>query len=91
MTTLIAYCQANFKMVKAVCFVLLALVAGAALLVDTHHAHTWVERHFPFFWSFFGFGAAAAIIGLARWLGRSGIQAGPGIYACDHTTTCEGE
>ena len=59
MTHLIAFLQANEKSVRAVCWALLAVFAGATLFVDNHHAHTWVERHVPFFWSFFGFGAAA--------------------------------
>jgi len=75
MTTLIARLQARMKTVRTICFVLLAVIAVASLLVDTHHAHTWAEHHIPFFWSLFGFAAAAVIIGVARWFGRSGIQA----------------
>ena len=91
MTHLIAFLQANEKSVRAVCWALLAVFAGATLYVDNHHAHTWVERHVPFFWSFFGFGAAAVIIGVARWLGRSGIQTGPEVYGCAQSATCEDE
>ena len=91
MTNLLAFLQANEKTVRAVCIALLAVFAGATLFVDTHHAHTWVERHVPFFWSFFGFGAAAVIIGVARWLGRSGIQTGPEVYGCAHPASCEDE
>lgn len=91
MTNLIASLQAHLKTVVVVCFVLLGLVAGSALLVDTHHAHTWVEQHMPFFWSFFGFCAAAVIIGVARWLGRSGIQVSIDYYDCPNSTTCEEE
>jgi predicted tellurium resistance membrane protein TerC len=80
MTTLIATLQARVKTVVAVCFALLAVVAVASLLIDTHHAHTWAEQHVPFFWSLFGFAAAAAIIGVARWFGRSGIQAPADAY-----------
>ncbi|MCL2789274.1 MAG: hypothetical protein FWD79_01375 [Desulfobulbus sp.] len=80
MTTLIAYLKARMKTVVAVCVVLLAVIAVASLLIDTHHAHTWAEQHVPFFWSWFGFAAAALIIGAARWFGRSGIQAPADAY-----------
>ena len=87
MTTLIASLRANAGTVKTVCFAALACIAVASLLVDTHHAHTWSEQHIPFFWSLFGFAGSTALIGLTRWLGRSGIQAGPEVYcpgaACD--------
>ena len=65
MTNLLASLQANEKTVRAVCWALLAVFAGATFFVDNLHAHTWAERHVPFFWSFFGFGAAAVIIGVA--------------------------
>ncbi|MDR2550110.1 MAG: hypothetical protein LBD10_07935 [Desulfobulbus sp.] len=80
MTTLIAYLQARLKTVVTVCLVLLAAIAVASLLVDTQHAHSWAERRVPFFWSLFGFAAAALIIGVARWFGRSGIQARVDVY-----------
>ena len=89
MTNLIASLQAHLKTVVVVCFVLLGLIAGSSLLVDTHHAHTWVEQNLPFFWSFFGFCAAAVIIGVARWLGRSGIQAPTDFYDSKNSTPCE--
>ena len=91
MTNLLASLQANEKTVRAVCWALLAVFAGATFFVDNHHAHTWAERHVPCFWSVFGFGAAAVIIGVARWLGRSGIQTGPEVYGCPHSATCEDE
>ena len=89
MTNLIASLQAHLRTVVVLCFVLLGLVAGSSLLIDTHHAHTWAEQHVPFFWSFFGFGAAAVIIGVARWFGRSGIQAPTDFYARPTSTPCE--
>ena len=91
MTNLIAYLQTHQKTVVPVCWVLLAVIAGSTLLVDTHNAHTWAEQHVPFFWSFFGFAAAAVIIGVARWFGRSGIQASPDFYTCPTSTPCEEE
>ena len=91
MTNLIAFLQTRVKTVVAVCYVLLAAIAASTLLVDTHHAHTWAEQHVPFFWSFFGFAAAAVIIGVARWFGRSGIQAPPDFYTRSTSTPCEEE
>lgn len=90
MTALIASLQARIKTVVTVCYVLLAVIAAGSLLVDTSHAHSWAEQHVPFFWSLFGFGAAAIIIGAARWFGRSGIQAEADVY--DRTLSlCEEE
>ena len=91
MSDLVALLQGHQKTAKAICWVVLGVVAGSSLLVDTHHAHTWVERHVPFFWSFFGFGAAAAIIGIARWFGGSGIQVRPDFYGCADAKACEEE
>ncbi len=91
MTNLIAYLQVHLRTVVAVCFALLAVIASSTFLIDTHQAHTWVEQHIPFFWSFFGFAAAAVIIGTTRWLGRSGIQARTDFYACPTSTSCEEE
>ena len=80
MTAFIALLRDNPRTVRTICAVALACIALASLLIDTHHAHTWVEQHVPFFWSLFAFGGSAAIIGLTRWLGRSGIQTGPEVY-----------
>lgn len=91
MTSLIEYLRARLKTVVIVCFVLLGLIAGSSLLVDSSHAHTWAEQHLPFFWSFFGFGAAAAIIGFARWFGGSGIQAPTDFYDRPNSTPGEEE
>jgi len=91
MTALIAYLQARLKIVVTVCFVLLAVIAGASLAIDTHHAHTWAEQHVPFFWSVFGFAAAAVIIAAARWFGRSGIQAPTDFYDRSTFSACEEE
>ena len=80
MIAIIKYLQARLKTVVVVCYVLLAVIAASSLLVDTHHAHSWVEQHVPCFWSLFGFAAAAVIIGATRWFGRSGIQAPTDFY-----------
>ena len=70
MIKLIEYLQARMKTVVMVCIVLLICIAAFAAAVDKHHAHTWVEQNIPFFWSIFGFCAAAALIGLPAGLVR---------------------
>lgn len=80
MMTWIASLRANAGAVKAISAVALACLALGSLLIDTHHAHTWVEQHVPFFWSLFAFAGSAALVGLTRWLGRSGIQTRPEVY-----------
>jgi succinate dehydrogenase hydrophobic anchor subunit len=80
MTRLIDYLQQHVTAVAKVCYGLLVLVAAFAAIVDKHHAHTWVEQNIPFFWSIFGYCAAAAIIGIACWFGKSGIQASEDYY-----------
>ena len=59
---------------RLICYLLLAGIALLSLLVDKGPAHTWAGKHIPFFWSVFGFAAAAAAIGIGRWSGHSGIQ-----------------
>lgn len=89
MNTFIDYLQAHLKPVIGVCIGLLICIVGFAMIVDTSHAHTWVEKHIPFFWSLFGFAAAATIIGFTRWFGRSGIQAREDYYESPALTTSE--
>ncbi len=62
------------RAVRLTWYVFLAGIALLSLMVDKSHAHTWAEKHIPFFWSIYGFVAAAAAIGIARWYGHSGIQ-----------------
>jgi len=71
---MIEYLQARLQIVKWTCYLLLAGIIVFACVVDRGHAHTLVERMIPFFWSVFGFIAAAIIIGVARWYGHSGIM-----------------
>jgi hypothetical protein len=83
MNKLIDYLRDRLPTVAGTCYGILAVVLAYSLSVDTGHAHTWVEKHIPFFWSFFGFGAAAAVIGIARWYGHSGIMTRPDYYEQD--------
>lgn len=89
MNHLLAYLRDRLPTVIGTCYGILALILAFSLIVDTGHAHTWVEKHIPFFWSFFGFGVAAVIIGFARWYGHSGIMTRPDYYDQDAECTCK--
>ena len=80
MNKLIDYLRDRLETVIKTCYGMLAIVLAYSLYVDTSHAHTWVEQNIPFFWSLFGFAAAAIIIGTAYWFGHSGIMARKDFY-----------
>jgi hypothetical protein len=42
--------------------------------VDKSHAHTWMEKYIPGWWSIFGFIACVLIIILSKWYGHLGIM-----------------
>ena len=54
--------------------VLTLLVVIDIVFVDKEHAHTWVEKYIPGWWSLFGFGACVLIIILSKWYGHLGIM-----------------
>ncbi len=88
MNTLIEYLRERLKIVIGTCYGILAFVLAYSMYVDKSHAHTWVEQNIPFFWSIFGFAAAAAIIGIAFWFGHSGIMVREDYYEKDSTHCC---
>jgi len=88
MNNLIDYLRDHLKTVIKTCYGILALVLAYSMYVDKSHAHTWVEQNVPFFWSFFGFGAAAIIIGVAYWFGHSGIMARKDFYDEKNNSHC---
>lgn len=72
---LIDYLKARLSAVRIFCYVGIAvIIIGSLILVDTHHAHTWAEKHIPGFWALFGLISTIVLIFVAGWLGRSGIQ-----------------
>ena len=83
MNNLIEYLRERIRTAIGTCYLVLALVLAYSLYVDKGHAHTWVEQHIPFFWSLFGFGAAAVIIGFVYWFGHSGIMVREDYYEKD--------
>ena len=88
MIKLIDYLRERIKAVILACYILLALIVAFAAMVDRSHAHTSVEQNISFFWSLFGFVAAAVIIGIAYWYGRSGIQVRTNYYDCPMKDDC---
>ena len=72
---LIEYLKDRLPALRAFCYGGIAVIILASLiLVDTHHAHTWAEKHIPGFWAIFGLVSAVVLVFIATWLGRSGIQ-----------------
>jgi hypothetical protein len=71
---LIDYLKERLRLVILFCYVGIAGIVVWSLTVDTHHAHTWVEKSIPAFWGLFGFCACIVIIFFARWYGKSGIK-----------------
>lgn len=70
----IDYLRERLQGLKLFFFGGIAAIAVWTLQVDLHHAHTWVEKHIPFFWGFFGLLSATVIIFFSRWWGRGGIK-----------------
>ena len=93
MKTLIDYLRERLNIVRGTCYGLLAITLAYSLYVDTSHAHTWVEKHVPFFWSVFAFGGAAVIIGIVYWFGHSGIMVREDYYEKNsaHCCGCSGD
>lgn len=60
---------------------MIAIVLGS-LFVDTHHAHTWMEKYIPGFWSIFGILSSIILIFFARWLAGAGIERKEDFYDC---------
>ena len=88
MNKLIDYLRDRLETVIKTCYGILAITLAYSLYVDTSHAHTWVEHNVPFFWSLFGFAAAAIIIGVAYWFGHSGIMARKDFYDENNKSHC---
>ena len=71
---LIEFLKARPLTVKYCCYgLLVAIILWSMIAVDTHHAHSWLEK-IPGFWSAFGFIAAGIVVFVARWLAKSGIE-----------------
>lgn len=59
---------------------LIALITGVAIViwsiagVDASHAHSWMEKHVPGFWSLFALAACIILIFFVKWFSNCGIQ-----------------
>ncbi|WP_041277716.1 hypothetical protein [Desulfotalea psychrophila] len=74
MTNIIEYLQKNGRLVRMLIFLATAiLLLWSFFGVDSHHAHTWAEKHIPFFWSIFALLSTVVLIFFAGWFSK-GIQ-----------------
>ncbi|WP_136798549.1 MULTISPECIES: hypothetical protein [Desulfosediminicola] len=71
---LIESLKRHAQMVKLCCYIGVGLIVfWSAVAVDTHHAHTWLEK-IPGFWSLFALLSCIVLIFFAVWFGKAGIQ-----------------
>ena len=77
---LIDYLRDRLQYVIYSCYGAMAFIIIWSMTVDTSHAHTWAEKMIPGFWALFGLGSCAIVIMVARWYGKSGIQAREDYY-----------
>ncbi len=80
MTNVIEFLQAHLKVVTWCCLGALAGIALFSMTIDTSHAHSWVERHVPAYWSLFGFIAATIIIIISHLAAKAGLQVPEDFY-----------
>jgi len=72
---LIDFFRDRLKATIYACYGVLAfLVVLDIAAVDKTHAHTWMEKYIPGWWSLFGFVACVLIIILSKWYGHLGIM-----------------
>lgn len=72
---LIDYLRDRMQQVVRICYGVLALlVVNDLVFIDKTHAHTWMEKLIPGWWSIFGFIACVLIIIISKWYGHLGIM-----------------
>jgi hypothetical protein len=72
---LIDFLRDRLKTVIYISYGVLAfLVILDIVAVDKAHAHTWMEKYIPGWWSLFGFVGCVLIIILSKWYGHLGIM-----------------
>ena len=74
MIQFIDYLREHQRGVRYCLYGIMAAVLIWSITVDTSHAHTWVEKHIPGFWSIFGLVSCTVLIFFARWLASAGIE-----------------
>ena len=71
MIQIISFLKTHAQGVKISALILSGIILLWTVLgVDTHHAHTWPEKHIPLFWSCFTLLAAIVVIYLANFIGK---------------------
>jgi hypothetical protein len=73
MISLIDYLLERRTLLRYLFYLLVFAILVWSMTVDTSHAHTWLERTVPGFWSLFGLGACIVLIFAARWFAGAGI------------------
>lgn len=67
MIKLIDYFKTHQQGTKWSGFLLVAIILVWSIAgVDNHHAHTWAEKHIPWFWSLFTLTSATILIFVAK-------------------------
>jgi hypothetical protein len=80
MIRLIGYLKQEQQTGRYLFYGTIAGVLLLSLLVDTSHAHTWMEKYIPGFWSIFAIVSCIVLIFFARWLASAGIEREEGYY-----------
>ena len=80
MIRLIDYLKQQQPTARYLFYGTIAGVVIASLLVDTSHAHTWMEKYIPGFGSIFAIVSCIVMIFFARWLAAAGIEREEGYY-----------
>jgi hypothetical protein len=56
-----------------------AIAVWSLIVIDRHHAHSWLEK-IPLFWSLFAIISALALVILAQAWGKTGIETSEDYY-----------
>lgn len=74
MTRLVDYLKERQRGLRYFIYCAAGAILIASLLVDTSHAHTWMEKYIPGFWSIFAIVSCIVLIFFARWFAAAGIE-----------------
>lgn len=74
MIRFIDYLKARQRGLRYLFYGLISAIVIWSVTIDTSHAHTWLEKHIPGFWSIFALVSVIVLIFFARWLARAGVE-----------------
>lgn len=80
MIQFIDYLKARQRGLRSFLYGIIFSIVVWSMTVDTSHAHTWLEKHIPGFWSIFALVSVIVLIFFARWLARAGVEQEEGYY-----------